>query len=144
MNFGRAGGSGPYSGGDARGGLNPIDVRQLQNNAQQIAVDLEAARRNLQQSGATAADLQEIEAAIRMLSELSKAGDPLGKQSLALEALEKIRGAEFNIRKRLDTTSDALYLSGADEAPAEFRPMVEEYTRRLSRPAPAQATTPER
>jgi hypothetical protein len=144
MNFGRAGGSDPNSGGDARGGLSPVDVRQLQNNAQQYAVDLEAARRALQQNGATAADLRLIDEAIRQLRELSKAGDPLGRQTLAIEALEKIRGVEFNIRKRLDTTSDALYLSGADEAPAEFRPMVEEYTRRLSRPAPAQATTPER
>jgi hypothetical protein len=144
MNFGRAGGSDPNSGGDARGGLSPVDVRQLQNNAQQYAVDLEAARRALQQNGATTADLRQIDEAIRQLRELSKAGDPLGRQTLAIEALEKIRGVEFNIRKRLDTTSDALYLSGADEAPAEFRPMVEEYTRRLSRPAPAQATTPDR
>ena len=75
---------------------------------------------------------------------MSKAGDPIGRQDLVTAALQKLQAVEFSIRKRLDTSSDALYLSGADEAPAEFRPMVEEYTRRLSRPAAATATPPER
>lgn len=143
MNFGQPGGSDPYSGGDARGGLGQIDPRQLQNNAQQFAAQLEAARRALQQNGGTAADLRDLDEAIRSLRELSKAGDPIGRQELLQQSLERIRGVEFNVRRRLDTSSDALYLSGADEAPAEFRSMVEEYTRRLSRPAPA-ATAPER
>ncbi len=138
MNFGRAGAD-FTSGGDARRGLNPIDVRQLQGNAQQYAREMQDLRRNLQQSGGTATDLREVDEAIRRLQELSKAGDPLGRQELMQQALEKIRGVEFSLRKRLDTTSDALYLAGADEAPAEFRPMVEEYTRRLSRPAASPA-----
>lgn len=138
MNFGRAGAD-LNSGGDARGGFNPIDIRQLQSNAQQSARDLQDLRRNLQQNGGTPADLRAVDEALRQMQELSKAGDPLGRQQLIQEALEKIRGVEFSLRKRLDTTSDALYLAGADEAPAEFRPMVEEYTRRLSRPAAAPA-----
>jgi hypothetical protein len=143
MNFGQPGGSDLYS-GDARGGLGPIDPRQLQNNAQQYAAQLEAARRALQQGGVSAEELRQLDDAIRGLRELSKAGDPIGRQQLLQESLEKIKGLEFNLRKKLDSSSDALYLAGADEAPAEFRPMVEEYTRRLSRPAPAAATTPDR
>lgn len=143
MNFGRAGAD-LNSGGDARGGVNPIDIRQLQGNAQQYARDLQEVRRNLQQNGGTAADLREMDEAIRRLNELSKTSEPLGAQQLVQDALERIRGVEFSLRKRLDTTSDALYLAGADEAPAEFRPMVEEYTRRLSRPAAAPAPAPGR
>ena len=50
---------------------------------------------------------------------------------------------EFDLRKRTDTSNDSLYLSGSEDAPAAFRPMVDEGPPRaleeVRRAAPAQA-----
>jgi hypothetical protein len=62
-------------------------------------------------------------------------GDPKGLQQLTAAALETMRKLEFDLRKRTDPTSDELYLSGADEAPPQYRPMVSEYFRELSSPS---------
>jgi hypothetical protein len=96
------------------------------------AVDL---RRQLQAAGATAQDLRAVDEVIRNLRALS--GDPsasiAGLQSLSIAALEAMKKFEFDLRKRIDTSSDSLYLSGNDEAPAKYQPLVEEYFRELSK-----------
>ncbi len=140
MNFGRA--AGFDSGGDARGGINPADMRQWQSNMQQMLRDARDLRRNLQQSGGDAADLRQMDEALRAMDEAVKAGTPIGLQDLTARALQEMSKLEFRLRKRLDTSSDQLFLAGAEEAPAEFRPMVEDYNRRLSRPAAATPAPP--
>ena len=125
--------------------MNPQDLRQFRNNLEQMLSDARDLRRNLQQSGGTAADLRQADEALRALQEASKAGTPIGLQELTARALQEMSKLEFTLRKRLDTSSDQLFLAGAEEAPAEFRPMVEDYNRRLSRPAnstPAPAPAP--
>jgi hypothetical protein len=61
------------------------------------------------------------------------ADDPRGLAELTATALDKMRKLEFELRKRVDTTSDELYLSGADEAPPQYRSLVNEYYRELSK-----------
>jgi hypothetical protein len=100
-------------------------------------------RRQLAQSGATARDLQTVDEVARALRAMSgdqtktNAGELEG---LAAAALDKMKRLEFDLRKRTDTTSDEMYLSGADDAPAKYQPMVDEYFRELSKPtAPPKA-----
>jgi hypothetical protein len=107
---------------------------------QQYVTEMQDLRRNLQQSGAEAADLRQVDEALRAMREAVKAGTPIGVQELTAQALQEMSKLEFTLRKRLDTSSDQLFLAGAEEAPAEFRPMVEDYNRRLSRPASSTPT----
>ena len=72
-----------------------------------------------------------------------------GLQQLTATALDKLKKFDLDLRKRTDTTSNQLFLSGAEEAPAAYRPQVDEYYRALSKktgggstPAPAPAQTP--
>ncbi len=92
-------------------------------------------RRQLQAGGAGNADLRAIDDVARALREGTSRldGDPRGIQELTASALETLRKLEFDLRKRTDPTSNELYLSGADDAPAPYRPMVSEYFRELSR-----------
>ena len=120
------------NGGDARanGGGGMIDPRQFRNQAGQFANDAQDLRRQLQASGAQAGELRSVDEVIRALRELGTSSSTLqNQQALATEALEKMRMVEFNLRKRLDTTSDELFLSGAEEAPARYRSQIEEYRR---------------
>ena len=134
FNRGLAGGQ---AGGDARanGGYGG-DPRQLRNQFGQMASEAGDLRRQLQAGGAGNADLRAIDEVARSLRELSSGrldGDPRGLQELSAAALETLRKLEFDLRKRTDPTSNELYLSGADDAPPQYRPMVSEYFRELSR-----------
>jgi hypothetical protein len=61
------------------------------------------------------------------------ATNPAGLEGLSAAALDKMKKLEFDLRKRTDTTSDEMYLSGADDAPAKYRPLVDEYFKELSK-----------
>jgi len=131
-------------GGDARpnGSFANRDVR---NQAAQLASDAQDLRRQLAQSGGTQSDLKNIDEVIKALQALKGDGvntNPSGLQELSAAALDKMKKLEFDLRKRTDTTSDDMYLSGADEAPTKYRPLVDEYFRALSKgsaPAPKAA-----
>jgi hypothetical protein len=71
---------------------------------------------------------------LRELSTNAQIGtDPRGLQQLSTDALQQAQKLEFDIRRRVDTTSDELVVSSADEAPPKYRPMLDEYFRELSR-----------
>lgn len=97
--------------------------------------DAQALRRQLQQSGASAEDLRAVDEVLRALRGMSDGmtGNPTGLQQLSAAALDRMKKLEFDLRKRTDTTSDQLFLSGADEAPARYREQVDQYFRELSR-----------
>lgn len=56
-----------------------------------------------------------------------------GLAELSATALEKLKKLEFDLRKRTDTTSDQLFLSGSEDIPAPFRSVINEYYRRLAK-----------
>ena len=129
--------AGGAAGGDARanGGYLGGDPRQLRNQFGQMSSEAGDLRRQLQAGGATNADLRAVDEVARALRELGSGrleGDPRGLQELTASALETLRKLEFDLRKRTDPTSNELYLSGADDAPPQYRPMVSEYFRELS------------
>jgi len=90
----------------------------------------------MQQAGATERDLQAMDDVMRGLREMGQQRADTnfaGLGALSAAALEKLQKLELELRKRTDTTSNELYLSGADQAPPKYRPLVDEYYRELSR-----------
>ena len=127
-------------GGDARPGSGGGGDygRQLRNQAGQLANDAQQLRRQLQESGGSAQDLQAVDEVLRNLRGMNgeQTGDLTGLQQLSSAALDRMKRLEFELRRRTDTSSDQLFLSGSDEAPERYRSLVNEYFRELSqRPA---------
>jgi len=137
---------GQTAGGDARPDLAGNTVRQWRDQARNLANDAQDLRRQLQSSGVKdLAPVDDVIKALRAMDSDKFASDPRNAQQLSTAALDKMKKLEFDLRKRTDTSNDSLYLSGSEDAPAAFRPMVDEYYRALSKksgaPAPAQAPT---
>lgn len=135
------------AGGDARDVGNRGEFRQWRDQAAQMASDAQDLRRQLQAAGTGARDLQSVDEVIRALRDMGTdkmSVDPRNMQALSATALDKLRKLELDLRKRTDTTSNELFLSGADEAPPQYRPLVDEYFKELSKRSGAGATAPGR
>ena len=46
---------------------------------------------------------------------------------------ESIKRFEYTLRRRLDTNANDVFLSGSDEVPDQYRKLVEQYYRSLSK-----------
>ena len=124
------------AGGDARPNLRQGDIRQWTNQARQLANDAQDVRRQLQQAGVASKDLQpvdEVVKALRALGDEKNYQNPEGLQQLYGTAVDRFKALEFEIRKRVDTTNEQLYLSGSEDVPTTFRSLIEEYYRALSK-----------
>ena len=120
------------SGGDAR----PGDLRQMANNAQQLANQAQDVRRQLQQAGVPPKDLAPVDEVVKTLRALGNEKalqNPSGLQELFSTAVQRFKALEFEIRKRVDTTSEQMFLSGSEDVPPAFRSLIEEYSRRLAK-----------
>jgi hypothetical protein len=120
-------------GGDSRPGA---DWRQIQNSARNLANDAADVRRQLQQAGVAQKDLVPVDDILKALRDLgSDQGlrNPKGLQELYTAALDKFKALDFAIRKRLDTSSEQLYLSGSEDVPEAFRTLIQEYYRQLAK-----------
>ena len=127
---------GQMAGGDARSSLFRGDARQMADQARNLANDTRNLRRDLQQAGVGQRELQpidEIAKALQALGDEKVYGDPRGLQQLYATALDKFKKLEYELRKRTDTSNQALYLSGSEDVPPNFRSLIEEYYRTLSK-----------
>jgi hypothetical protein len=134
--------SGP---GDSRPSLSGEQMRDMRNQAQQFANDAQALRNLMQAAGLAGRDLATVDEVIKALRELEgdrPYRDPVGLQTLQGQVLDKMQKIEFDLRKRVDTTNDSLYLSGSEDVPPTFRNLVEEYSRRLAKKPTGGGTTP--
>jgi hypothetical protein len=123
----------PGTAGDAR--PDGFD-RQARNQAGQFLGDAREFRNQLASAGGTRQDLQTVDEVIRALQSMAsqlQPGNFQGMSELTAAALDKLKKLEFELRRRVDTTSDELYLSGAEEAPERYRSRVNDYFRELSR-----------
>jgi hypothetical protein len=124
------------SSGDARNTgqrFTPEEARQFRRELTERTGDIQQLRQALQAAGVDARDLDEVVRQLRQLDSETAFGDPLGVQELTTAALEKLKKFEFDLRKKLDTTSNALFLNGNEEIPANFRNLVEEYYKSLAK-----------
>ena len=143
MTFGQAPFNGAAGAGDRRPGLNSEDVRQFRNEAQRYARDAEQLRRLMQNEKV---DPKEIDALLRSLRQLSddrvyKDVEELAR--LQAQVTDSAKRIEYDLRRKLEAKEGQVLLSGADEVPEQFRKVVEQYYRSLSR-GPEAAKTPDK
>ena len=118
--------------------MNSGDARQVRNQAGELANDAQSLRRQLQGSGGTQNDLRAVDdvlKALRALESSTNLGDPVEMQQLSAVALDKLKKLEFDLRKRVDTTNNDLFLSGSEEVPAKTKDQIYEYFRQLAKRA---------
>ena len=66
----------------------------------------------------------------------TKGADMADKQEQLQAAVDHLKRFEFELRKKIGTDSQQLFLSGSDEVPVGFRQAIEEYYRSLAKKAP--------
>jgi hypothetical protein len=141
MTFGQA----PFGGsGDARPGtLTGEAARQYRSEVQRWTREAEQLRRMMQ---GEKIDPKEIDAMLRNLRQLSddrfyKDAEELAR--LQTQVSDSAKRIEYDLRRKLEGKDGQMVLSGSDEVPEQFRKVVEQYYRSLSR-GPDAAKTPDK
>ena len=116
------------------GAFSTEEVRQLRREFRERVKDAENLRRELARQNLDVPDLGEI---IRRMEEFEKKQiflNPLGLEKLEEDVLADLKQFEYWLRRELEGIGEEqLYLAGSDQVPADYRQLVEEYFRSLSR-----------
>jgi hypothetical protein len=148
----RAGGSDPTGSDDSGGGeafvgsgspngpnyqpgaFSTEEIRQLRREFRERVKDAENLRRELARQDLDVPDLSEI---IRRMEEFEKKQiflNPLGLEKLEEDVLADLKQFEYWLRRELEGIGEEqLFLAGSEQVPADYRQLVEEYFRSLSR-----------
>lgn len=134
---GAFGGGGPW--GDRRPGdyYTSEDIRQFRGEARRWLGDAQALRNMLREQGVDVKDLDEIMRRMKELDSERVYKDVAELARLQTFVSEGVKRFEYNLRRR-EGDADRAIVAGADEVPSEFRTLVEEYYRSLSRSRPPQ------
>jgi molybdenum-dependent DNA-binding transcriptional regulator ModE len=124
----------PYGPRYQPGTFSTEELRQLRREFQERVGDAEQLRRELARQDLDVPDLSEI---IRRMEEFDKKQiylNPLGLEQLDEDVLTNLKQFEYWLRRELEDMSEGeLFLAGADQVPPDYRKLVEEYFRSLSR-----------
>ncbi|KPK03946.1 MAG: hypothetical protein AMS20_09550 [Gemmatimonas sp. SG8_28] len=121
-------------GGATRGQLSPDESRQFERELSRRRGELSELSRQLAEEGIDVEQLERILADIRGLEGPGRLADPRGLERLRQEVIADLREFEFALRRELAGGEVERYFStGAEEVPPEYRELVEEYYRALSR-----------
>jgi DNA anti-recombination protein RmuC len=130
--------------GDRRpGAMTQEDARQFRNELQRWTREAEGLRRMLQSEKI---DPKEIDAMLRALRQLNDERVYKDVEELArlqAQVTDSAKRVEYDLRRRLEAKQGQTLLSGSDEVPEQFRKVVEQYYRSLSK-GPDAAKTPEK
>jgi hypothetical protein len=122
--------------GDARpapGRYTGEQVRQFRGEARQRAVDAEALRRLLAQQKLDTKEIDEILKGLRRLDDESAYANPESVARLEQTVTDNIKRFEYTLRRKLDANGNQVFLSGSDDVPEQYRKLVEQYYRSLSK-----------
>ena len=123
--------------GDARpmpGRFSGEQARQFRAEARQRATDAEQLRRLLGQQKIDAKELDEIIKGLRKLDDESIYANPETVGRLEQSVTDNIKRFEYTLRRRLEQNTSQVFLSGTDDVPEQYRKLVEQYYRSLSKP----------
>ena len=123
--------------GDSRPGpgrYSPEDIRQFRGELRQRTQDAEQLRRLLKDQKIDAKDLEEILRGLRQLDDAGMYQNPEALTRLQSAVTENIKRFEYTLRRRLDANANQVFLSGNDDVPEQYRKLVEQYYRSLSKP----------
>jgi len=120
--------------GGGRGRLSAEDVRQLTREMAQRRADAEELRRSVGRQGMSTKELEELIGRMRALENARVYDDPEEAARLQSAVADGLKAFEFALRRRVEgEPAEQLRLGAADDVPAEFRRLVEEYYRSLAR-----------
>jgi hypothetical protein len=122
--------------GDARpmpGRFSGEQVRQFRGEARQRATDAEQLKRLLQGQKIDAKELDDIIKGLRKLDDEGMYANPELLGRLEQSVTDNIKRFEYTLRRRLDANASQVFLSGTDDVPEQYRKLVEQYYRSLSK-----------
>jgi hypothetical protein len=121
--------------GDARPGgrFTGEQVRQFRGETRQRVADAEALRRLLSQQKIDTKEIDEILKGLRRLDDDSVYANPETLASLEQSVTDNIKRFEYTLRRKLDANANQVFLSGSDDVPEQYRKLVEQYYRSLSK-----------
>jgi hypothetical protein len=130
-------------GGDSRGGawgdgrpgdyFSGDDIRQFRGEARRWMGEAQALRNMLREQGVDAKELEEIMRRMRALDSdraYKDVGELARLQSFVSEGIKRF---EYNLRRSTGADADRAVVAGSDDVPPEFKSLVEEYYRSLSK-----------
>jgi hypothetical protein len=131
--WGGAWGGGPW--GDRRPGdyYTSDDIRQFRGEARRWLGEAQALRNMLREQGVDPKELDEIMRRMRELDSDRVYKDVEELARLQSFVAEGIKRFEYNLRRQAGAEADRAIVAGSDEVPPEFKSLVEEYYRSLSR-----------
>lgn len=141
----RTGGGAPgardYREGDARrfgeGGPRNFDaeaIRQMRREIRERIGETQALGALLERVGASPQELQDMIDAMRALDREGTYADPEAVARLQHELVETIKQLEFRLRREFAADDESeIFLHQSGDVPEEYRALVEEYYRALSR-----------
>ena len=125
------GGSGDRRPGAGGRGLTPEDARQFRAEVRQMTASAEQLRRTVgKDDQAAVADLLKK---LRELDSDKVFSDPAQFERLQTQAADAVKRFEFNLRRKTELKGNEVLLSGDGDVPEEFRKLVEQYYKSLSK-----------
>ncbi len=123
----RFGGGGPRS-------FDPEQIRGMRREARERLGEARALGTLLERVGASPQELQDMIEAMRALDREGTYADPEEVLRLQRELVETIKQLEFRLRREFATDGESeVFLFRSGDVPEEYRALVEEYYRELSR-----------
>jgi hypothetical protein len=122
--------------GDARPGTGRFtseQVRQFRGETRQRTADAEALRRLLSQQKIDTKEIDEIIKGLRKLDDESAYSNADTLARLEQSVTDNIKRFEYTLRRKLDGNANQVFLSGTDDVPEQYRKLVEQYYRSLSK-----------
>jgi hypothetical protein len=126
---------GAQADGSHRGGAGdgPVEARQLRRELRERLREAEALAKELG-AGGPRPDLQDVLRRLRQFEDERIYREPLGLARLIGSVVEGLKSTEFALRRDLEGPDrERLLLSGTQDLPPGWQPLVEEYYRSLSK-----------
>ena len=131
---------GPWLGGQ----FDPGDIRQFRGEARQFATDAQQLRRMVQGQGVDPRALDDVLRNLRALDDDRVYQDAAALERLQTAVAEGMKRFEFNLRRQAELKGSEVFLSGADDVPEEYRKLVEQYYKSLSKGPEKSAEAPKK
>jgi hypothetical protein len=123
--------------GNPGGRLSPEDIRQFSREYRDRRQAAEALRKDLQNQNVDVGELDRTIQRMRALESQKSYEDPAQLERLQDQVLEGLKAFEFALRRQSEEGDRGRpVLGGSADVPAEFRQLVAEYYKSLSKKAP--------
>jgi chromosome condensin MukBEF ATPase and DNA-binding subunit MukB len=113
--------------------MSPEDARQFRSEIRQFAGNAQQMRPLLKGQAEDLKALEEVLKNLRALDNDKVFADPAQFDRLQTAAADAIKRFEFNLRRRAELKGNEVLLSGDGDVPEEFRKLVEQYYKSLSK-----------